>query len=53
LVKDVDKRATLVELLAHPFLNKNMEEAKRSLVRLIAEAKADVIEEEEDIAGVS
>ena len=51
LVKDVDRRASLTELLAHPFLNTNMEEAKISLLRLIAEAKADVIEE--DIADVS
>ena len=50
-MKDVNKRATLAELLAHPFLNTKMEEAKLSLLRLIAEAKADVVEEA--IANVS
>ena len=55
LVKDVEKRATLVELLAHPFLaplNDQNNFAKQPLVRLTAEAKAEVIEEM-DVSEVS
>jgi len=50
LVKDVEKRATLTELLAHPFLaslNRGVDEKipKQPIIRLTAEAKAEVIEE--------
>ena len=47
-MKDVEKRATLTELLAHPFLSSlGADEgiSKQALVRLTAEAKAEVIEE--------
>ena len=49
LVKDVEKRATLTELLSHPFLSSSAAVNKQSLVRLAAEAKAEVIEEEDII----
>ena len=47
-MKDVEKRATLTELLAHPFLaslSNDQKIAKQPLIRLTAEAKAEVIEE--------
>ena len=52
LIKDVDKRATLKDLLAHPFLADKAEDDRTNqpLIRLAAEAKAEVIEEEESVS---
>ena len=47
LVKDAEKRATLEELLNHPFLTAGNPPNKLHLVRLAAEAKAEVFEEME------
>ena len=47
LVKDVEKRASLNQLLKHPFLTSASDKGNQDLIRLAAEAKAEVFEEED------
>lgn len=54
MVKNVEKRATLDELMSHPFLaTASNTTNKQPLVRLAAEAKAEVFEEEDIIEVIA
>lgn len=53
LVKEPDKRATIREVLAHPFVDMSTlkDTPERILIKLVAEAKAEVVETEEEISN--
>ncbi|XP_039263970.2 serine/threonine-protein kinase 10-like isoform X5 [Styela clava] len=53
LVKEPDKRATMREVLAHPFIDMSTlkDTPERIIIKLVAEAKAEVVETEEEISS--